>query len=69
MAKRKTVNSRRVARGTKSHDGQSSKYAQKLVQAKQGRFTPTSPFRIQEGGSGLTLAEFNRRRSKPPVNV
>ena len=69
MAKRKTVNKRRVSRGAKSGDGKSSQYANKLVQAKQGRFHKDSPYTLVEGGEGLSLTEFNKRRSKPAENV
>ena len=69
MAKRKTVNKRRVARGARSGEGKSSQYANKLVQAKQGKFRKDSPFTLVEGGEGLSLTEFNKRRSKKVENI
>jgi len=62
MAKSKTVNKRRVARGNKSGGGKSSAYAQKIEQQKQGRFSDKSPFSVHDGGIGLSLNEINRRR-------
>lgn len=62
MAKRKVVNSRRVARDKKSGGGKSSKYAQKVEQQKAGRYSADSPFSVHEGGPGLSVAETNRRR-------
>jgi len=62
MAKRRIVNSRRVARGNKSGGGKSSAYTQKIEQQKQGRFSDKSPFSVHDGGIGLSLNETNRRR-------
>jgi len=62
MAKRKIVNSRRQQRNAKSGGGQSSKYAQKIEQQKQGRYSSNSPFSVHESGIGLSVAETNRRR-------
>ena len=62
MAKRKTVNSRRQQRDAKSSGGGTSKYAQKIAQQKQGRYSENSPMSVHEGGAGLTVAEVNKRR-------
>lgn len=62
MAKRKIVNSRRVARGAKSGGGQSSGYAEKIAQQKQGRYSENSPMSVHDGGIGLSVNETNRRR-------
>ena len=62
MAKEKTINKRRVARGAKSGGGKSSAYAQKVEQQKHGRYSENSPMSAHEGGIGLSVAETNRRR-------
>ena len=62
MAKRKIVNSRRVARDKKSGGGKSSAYAQKIEQQKQGRYSEDSPMSVHDGGIGLSVSETNRRR-------
>jgi len=56
--KRKTVKIRR----SKAPGEGNSKYALKINLQKQGKFGANSPFKIQEGGEGVTLQEFNKRR-------
>jgi len=69
MSKKKTVNKRRKVRAVKSGGGQNSQYGNKLAQAKQGRFKKDSPFILVEGGEGLSLAEFNKTRTKKHVII
>lgn len=62
MAKQKTVNNRRIARDKKSGGGKASKYAAKIEQQKQGRYTENSPFSVHDGGIGLSVGATNSAR-------